>query len=290
MQPELDPCPVQRHGSLASRAMSGEHPPSASFFTERTLAVYLAVSDRTVRNWIRRGDLPSYKLGGLPPDRPRRCRGLPRPSPRRGRMRRESPIKRRSPSGKVVWVARYTGRDGKHHIAKPTRNRGKGTCERKADAQRAIEEAYGLGGTPDTLGHYFATWTDRHPRTERTNATYNHRISRVTDVEVEGIALSEWPLRELRRRHSLALVDHMLTNEGRATTGAGGILRALSAMAEDAITDEVMELNPFKGVHIRASDPRARKKRRPIRVFTFDQMHAFAKAAGRYEALGPHLH
>lgn len=34
-----------------------------SFFTERTLADFLAVSDRTIRNWIRRGDLPSYKLG-----------------------------------------------------------------------------------------------------------------------------------------------------------------------------------------------------------------------------------
>jgi excisionase family DNA binding protein len=36
---------------------------SVAFFTERSLADYLAVSDRTVRNWIRRGDLPSYKLG-----------------------------------------------------------------------------------------------------------------------------------------------------------------------------------------------------------------------------------
>jgi len=34
-----------------------------TFFTERSLAAYLAVSDRTVRSWIRRGDLPSYKLG-----------------------------------------------------------------------------------------------------------------------------------------------------------------------------------------------------------------------------------
>jgi excisionase family DNA binding protein len=34
-----------------------------SFFTERALADFLAVSDRTVRNWIRRGDLPSYKFG-----------------------------------------------------------------------------------------------------------------------------------------------------------------------------------------------------------------------------------
>jgi integrase len=200
-------------------------------------------------------------------------------------MRRESPIRRRYKSGEVVWVARYTGRDGKHHYAKPRWNRGKATFTRKAEAQRAIDEAYGLTDRPDTLGAYFETWTERHPRAERTNATYNHRISRVTEVEVEGIALKDWPLSELRRRHTLALVDHMLRNEGRATTGAVGILRALSALAEDAITDEVAELNAFKGIRIRANDPRAKKKRRPIRVFSFEEMHAFAKAAGRYEAL-----
>jgi integrase len=135
------------------------------------------------------------------------------------------------------------------------------------------------------LGAYFETWTERHPRAERTNATYNHRISRVTNLDVEGIALKDWPMRELRRRHALGLVDHMLRNEGRATTGAVGILRALSAMAEDAITDEVCELNAFKGIRIRANDPRARKKRRPIRVFSFEEMHAFARSAGRYESL-----
>lgn len=77
----------------------------------------------------------------------------------------------------------------------------------------------------------------------------------------------------------------MLRTEGRATTGAVGILRALSAMAEDAITDEVCDLNPSKGIRIRANDPRAQKKPRPIRVFSFEEMHRFAKAAGRYEAM-----
>ena len=200
-------------------------------------------------------------------------------------MRRGKPIKRRNPSGEIVWMARYTGRDGKRHIAKPTWNRGKGTFRRKADAQKAIDEAYGLSDRPDTLGDYAATWTEHHPRSERTNATNDHRISRVADVEIEGIPLKDWPLRELRRRHTLVLVDHMLRTEGRATTGAVGILRALSAMAEDAITDEVCDLNPFKGIRIRANDPRAKKKRRPIRVFSFEEMHRFAKAAGRYEAL-----
>ncbi|MET0306312.1 MAG: site-specific integrase [Solirubrobacterales bacterium] len=56
-------------------------------------------------------------------------------------------------------------------------------------------------------------------------------------------------------------------------------------MAEDAITDEVADLNPFKGVRVRAGDPRAQKRPRPIRVFSFEEMHRFAKAAGRYEAM-----
>ena len=200
-------------------------------------------------------------------------------------MRREKPIKRRNPSGEIVWMARYTGSDGKRRIAKPTWNRRKGTFRRKTDAQKAIDEAYGLSDRPDTLGDYAATWTERHPRSERTNATNDHRIGRVAEVEIEGIPLKDWPLRELRRRHTLALVDHMLRTEGRATTGAAGILRALSAMAEDAITDEVCDLNPFKGIRIRANDPRAQKKPRRIRVFTFEEMRRFAKAAGRYEAM-----
>jgi integrase len=200
-------------------------------------------------------------------------------------MRRDSPVKRRNPSGQVVWVARYTGRDGRRHIAKPSWNRGKGTFARKGEAQRAIDEAYGLSDRPDTLGDYFATWTERHPRSERTNATNEHRVSRVTNVEIEGIPLKDWPMRELRRRHALALVDHMLRTEGRATTGTVGIIRSLSAMTEDAITDEVCDLNPFKGIRIRANDPRARKKPRPIRVFTFEEMHRFAKAAGEYEPM-----
>jgi len=48
--------------SLDRECMDPEATPPA-FFTERSLATYLAVSDRTIRNWIRRGELPSYKLG-----------------------------------------------------------------------------------------------------------------------------------------------------------------------------------------------------------------------------------
>jgi hypothetical protein len=48
------------------------------------------------------------------------------------------------------------------------------------------------------------------------------------------LPLKDRPLRELRRRHTLLLVDHLLRTEGRTTMGAVGILRALSAMAKDA--------------------------------------------------------
>lgn len=50
-------------GFLDIGGMERKTPSEPTFFTERTLAVYLSVSDRTIRNWIRRGELPSYKLG-----------------------------------------------------------------------------------------------------------------------------------------------------------------------------------------------------------------------------------
>jgi excisionase family DNA binding protein len=54
--------PMQTPPSLDIGGMERKPAPVA-FFTERTLASFLAVSDRTIRNWIRRGELPSYKLG-----------------------------------------------------------------------------------------------------------------------------------------------------------------------------------------------------------------------------------
>jgi len=52
---------MQKPHGLDNRGM--ERKPASAFFTERSLADYLAVSDRTIRNWIKRGELPSYKLG-----------------------------------------------------------------------------------------------------------------------------------------------------------------------------------------------------------------------------------
>lgn len=54
--------PMQMPPSLDIGGMERK-PAHVAFFTERTLASFLAVSDRTIRNWIRRGELPSYKLG-----------------------------------------------------------------------------------------------------------------------------------------------------------------------------------------------------------------------------------
>jgi len=51
------------HAASDSHLWSVKPKVASTFFTERSLAAYLAVSDRTIRNWIRRGELPSYKLG-----------------------------------------------------------------------------------------------------------------------------------------------------------------------------------------------------------------------------------
>jgi hypothetical protein len=60
--------------------------------------------------------------------------------------RRERPIKRTNPSGREVWVARYTGRDGKRKSA--------GTYSRRHEAQDAIDAAHAAEerGVPETVG------------------------------------------------------------------------------------------------------------------------------------------
>lgn len=201
------------------------------------------------------------------------------------KRRREQPIKRVNPSGREMWVARYTGSDG--------RRRSAGTYRRKHEAQEAIDAAYAadpadrsaLHGGPETVRVYAETWTKRHPRSQRTNETNGGRIAQVLDVELNGVPLGHWPFTDLKRRHAVDLVDHMLRVQGRAHTGAQNILRALSAMCEDAITDDVAEVNFVRGVRVRANDPRVVGETKPPRVFTFEQMHCFAAAAGPWEPM-----
>lgn len=190
---------------------------------------------------------------------------------------RESPVKRINPSGKTAWVARHTGPDGKRRSA--------GTYKTRREAQNAIDQAYHQPVNRNTLGAYAKDWTRRYPRSQRTNQTNDGRIAQVLNIRIDGRPLADWPLAALRRRHALELVDIMLRDQHRATTGATNILRALSAMCEDAITDELIGTNPFRGVRVRASDVRAVKPARAARVLSWEQMHALAAAAGAYEPM-----
>lgn len=191
--------------------------------------------------------------------------------------RHEQPIPRVNPSGQRVWVARYTGPDGKRRSA--------GTFKLKREAQEAIERAYGRPASVETVGAYFRVWPRLHPRSARTQTTNEHRVTRALGIAVEGRPLQDWSYVDLRRRHGLAVLDALLTRQGRSARGATHIVRALGVMTEDAITDEIAEVNAFKGVRVRANDPRVSKRPRVVRVFGFDEMHTFASVAGRYEPM-----
>lgn len=200
--------------------------------------------------------------------------------------RHEKPIRRVNPGGDEVFVARYTRRDGKRRSAGTFPL--KGPC-RKPDgfgsccAQHAIDAAYDRDWqTPlryDTVGAYAKTWTQRHPRSERTNEGYNARLKSVLDAELDRKLFRDWPMGEVRPRQAYDLVTDLLVRQGRAHRGAVGVMAVLSSMWTDAIRDEVAEINPFLRVRIRASDPRIVKAPRPVRVWTWGQMHDFARAA-----------
>lgn len=190
--------------------------------------------------------------------------------------RRERPISRVNPSGEKVWRARATDPEG--------RRRYLGAFRLKREAQDAIDAAYDAWAkapvSRDTVGDYAADWTERHPRAARTNYDRDSKLRQVLDVRIGGRPLRDWPFAELERGHARELVDHMLRHQGRAAAGASAILRVLSAMAEDAIDDRYATVNPFKGVRMRAGDPRVTKPARETHIWTLEQMHEFAAAAG----------
>jgi integrase len=199
-----------------------------------------------------------------------------------GHVPRQAPYRRRYADGRVVWLSRYRDLNGSTLYAKPDWNGAKSTFTRKGEAQKAIDEALEVlyGNRPDEpqrVGAYFEHWLLRHPRSERTNTNHSERIGHMLEVEIEGRPLREWEFDQLRRRHALVLVDHMLCIEGRALQGVRGILSSLSAMAEDAIGDDAAAANAFMGVRLRHNDPRIKKRSRKIRVWSFEQMREFAR-------------
>jgi hypothetical protein len=188
------------------------------------------------------------------------------------RRRHEKPLRRVNPSGQVVFVARYTGRDGKRRSAgtfdrrgpcrAPTEDRaGRVTCcaAHAMDAAYDRDELIPVAARKQTIGQYFETWLRRHPRAERTEQGYRSAVRSVLGVKIDGLELRHWPVSELRRRHVVDLVDALLREKGRAVSGARNVLGVCSAMFSDALDDEVTEVNPFLGVRIKANDPRIRK-------------------------------
>lgn len=208
--------------------------------------------------------------------------------------RDENPIRRENPSGAVRWIARYTGRDGKRRSAGTFAVEG--PCRRRLDdgtccAKHAILAAYEAESQPEaaalpvTVRAYFEeTWLQRHPRPERTEAGYR-RLNAVMDAPTQDGPLGGLAMDGVRPRHLDDLVDHMLRVQGRAAGGARQIVGVISTMFIDAIRDEKAEVNPAAYITIRDSDPRVRKPKRRKVILSWAQMHEFAAAAGRYEAM-----
>jgi excisionase family DNA binding protein len=81
-----------------------------AFFTPRRLAEYLAVSERTLRELLRTGEIPSYKIAGArridPADvdaRPARRRFARARSLSAASLRRAGSTRRASPCGSLAY-------------------------------------------------------------------------------------------------------------------------------------------------------------------------------------------
>lgn len=255
----------------------------------------LKVSRSTVARWVRRGEVESVKLGAslrIPASALQELTGIEQdpdtvaPAKRRKKddmSKPDVPYRRRYRDGREVWVARYTHpKTGERMYARPDWNRGHSTFELKRDAQRAISEAIDQHLEPrgaPALRDYAEGWLEREPRSERTNKTNRTRLNGCLDVEIEGRKLGDYQLHQVRRKHGKVLLDHLLRVDGRAQLGARNILSTLSGVMQAAVEDELIEVNPIRGIKVRANDPRIRKPPREPKVWSMEQMHEFAAAA-----------
>lgn len=190
--------------------------------------------------------------------------------------RLNAPYKRTRSDGRSFWVARYTALDGSRRYAP-------GEFKTKREAQSAIDKALGapIVANPETVEGFFRTW--QHPRrSTRTAIGHKGKVGGALKLLIEGRPLGGWRLDELRRKHIEALLDRLLTDEGRAAKGAKGILASLSVMFEDAISLDVAGANPVRGVRVIANDTRVQKPPKEPRVFSWEVLHRLA-AAGRAE-------
>jgi len=213
---------------------------------------------------------------------------MTRPTPRR----RETPTKRVNPSGEVVWRARYTDRHGRRKFAgtyasrgpcrSPVEGRWHGDKWEGCCAHHAIDAAYerqtSQPENPNTLGGYRDLWLKIHPRSEATNAENRWRTDRVLAIELGGLELRDWSMSDIRRRDALT-VQARLLEQGRSAEGVTGIMRAMSAMTNDAIDDEVCNGNPWLRLGVKRTDPRVQRQPRAKRIWTMEQMHEFATVA-----------
>lgn len=188
------------------------------------------------------------------------------------KVRHEKPVVRYTKGGKKRYLARYTDAAGKVRSA--------GTFDRSGAAQDAINAAYGIvPSTATTIRGYLPRWLKEHAVSERTMRTNRGRINALLEVEVNHLKFGEWEIEEVTRRTVKDLIDHMFENQGRAPEGVRGHLRAYSAMWSAAIDDELCETNPWQGHRVREDDSRSLKSRREARIWSFAEMHAFARAA-----------
>jgi integrase len=168
-----------------------------------------------------------------------------------------------------LWLARYTGSDGKVHQA--------GRFRSKAEARSAIVEAEGrplVADSGTSVAEFFELWPARFPRSQRTEQTNIHRIRRyiLPYLPQEGGI----PIRSLRRS-MLRDVQAELLRQGLAKRTIDHAFSSLSTMLNDAADDELIDVNPARGFRVRTTDPRLEQSppARARRSLTLEEVHAF---------------
>ncbi len=158
---------------------------------------------------------------------------------------------------KNCWLARITT-NGKR--------RGR-RCQTRSEAEDQLAEWYqdkaeGVNAQGYTVGSFVANWLQR--RTSLTQSTvqrYEQWLNHIDDV-------SEIPLDYLKRKHVVGLCNGI----GKIPT-RNAVRALLQTILDDAVEQELIRFNPVTSVK------RTTHKKRPVEIFTDDEVAAIREAA-----------
>ncbi|PYE55481.1 tyrosine-type recombinase/integrase [Deinococcus yavapaiensis] len=183
---------------------------------------------------------------------------------------------RKLPSGKWQWSL-TVGFDERGKQRRKSGTAPNETAAKKALATAMAAQAKGLLASPDriTLGEWLGRWLEgRKPHVSET--TYELYATRLRLYVPENLKMLR--LQTVKRTH-LRDLETFLASKNLAASGRAKVFEHLRAAFDEAIEQELLAVNPARGIRVKATEAEKSVKSERRKALTDDELDRFLTAA-----------